>query len=151
MFPHLPLCNAAALLPPLLPPLPPLPPSPLPPLFSDATLQWRLVATITRKEILNLARRPLRDRASLVAHHTNSKEAIILYNNFLMDFLCVHRTPKKFTTTIFCDIMLLWIVILWSVCSINIYYYYYTIHILYIYIYYISIHVLLHGLFGHTL
>ena len=113
MFPHLPPRDTAELPPPLPPPLPLFPP---PLLFSGTTtLQWRLVATIFRRGTLNLVRRPLRDRASLVVHRMSSKGAIILYNSlfFMFEFLCQHWAVKKLITTNFCvaKIMLLFLLL----------------------------------------
>ena len=113
MFPHLPPRDTAELPPPLPPPLPLFPP---PLLFSGTTtLQWRLVATIFRRGTLNLVRRPLRDRASLVVHRMSSKGAIILYNSlfFMFEFLCQHWAVKKLITTNFCVaiIMLLFLLL----------------------------------------
>ena len=130
MFPHLPLRDTAEL-PPLLPP--PLPLFPPPLLFSGTTtLQWKLVATIFRRGILNLVRRPLRDRASLVVHRMSSKEAIILYNSlfFMFQFLCQHWAVKKLN---FCvAIIMLLFLLLWSVCRVKSYIII-AIHVLYIY------------------
>lgn len=114
MFPHLPPHDTAEL-PPLLPP--PLPLSPPPLLLSDTTtLQWRLVATIFRRETQNLVRRPLRDRALLVVHRMSCKGTIILYNSLFLlclNFLCQHWTGKELTITNFCVaiIMLLFLLL----------------------------------------